>query len=871
MKAATTIFNRIFCLSLFLCCTGSIYSQNKGELLQSKIEGKETFTEIIQEIDSFYENDFPSLKKSSSDGLPKQKIQKRWEWYVSGRLGPNGELTNIDHLNRNAKKEQNKMNNETDKSAPQSWFQIGPVVSPDLGSFGSGIGRVDRLAFHPTDSNIIYAGTPAGGLWKTTNGGASWAPKSDHLASLAISGIVVTPSSPNTIYILTGDGDASNPNTFVSQFGYARTSVGVYKSTNGGDTWTHLPLPILGDYYGYELIQNPSNLLELFAATSEGLYKTINGGLTWELEVVGNFTDVVYRPGASNVVVAAGTGVIWRTIDSGFSWFLSIIPPAEPLCTNGRIQLAVSPDNSDIMYALAGPVKSGGEFCGLYKSTDAGFGFVRVRNTPNILGQQTNGADSLDQSGYDLAIAANPDDADEIYTGGLTIWRSTNGGTDMNATSGYWASCPSNCPTLCCLTPARYVHPDIHDIKINPLNDAVYAACDGGIWRSYNGGTTWEDISEGLIATQFYHMSGRPGFVHHLYGGAQDNGVKYRKSNSGSFDHVTGGDGFSMASAPNLTHRFYSTVNDVVYRYTASGNSFTRITITPDIVGSGDTMFFKNVIAHPTDISIVIVGAKDIWQTTDATVSWTNRGASGSWALANCPSRPDRFYSAGGDSYNNGAGAVYRSDNAGDTWVNIVNSGFPGSFTKITDIDASPNVSDFVCATFGGFNSGIKVARSVNAGNSWTNISYDLPNVPINCVKFDDALNVYVGTDIGVYYLPHKATSWQFTSTNLPNVPVTDLYIHSETENIYASTFGRGIWAASLVCPTDHNISSTMSGIEIYKASNNVTSTSTVTNSATVFLQAGNKIELLPGFKISTGAFLKAKPKDCTEVIEPVN
>ncbi|HLF63884.1 MAG TPA: hypothetical protein VI603_09025 [Saprospiraceae bacterium] len=847
--------NCIACIGILFIAGfyATVHGQSKRVFLEERLAGKQSLTEIMKEIDDFYLA-LPEEERNGASGLPKYKHLKRREWYLSGRLGPHGEFVDVDSLNSVARHRQKVSGAIPGQRAPSNWMSVGPVSSE------GNLARVDRLAFHPTDSDIIYAGTPAGGLWKTTDGGDTWQPLTDDLESLAISGIIVSYADPNTLYILTGDGDASGGG-FTFDFGYVRKSAGVYKSTDGGVNWTQLDLPILGDYYGYRLAQNPDNADELYAATSEGLYRTLDGGNIWGLSLVGNFFDVEYNPGNAAIAYASADAVIWRTTNYGVTWGSVIFPLNQGLCQYGRIELAVSPDSVNVVYALSGPVQGAGQFCGLFRSSDAGNSFTRVANTPNILGRAVNGTDSVDQSFYDLAIAVHPDDADKLYTGGINVWKSSNGGMTLAQTSIWF---PTGDP--------QYVHADIHDLKFNPLDNTLYAATDGGIWTTTNGGANWTDISDGIVATQFYHMTGRPGYYDDLYAGAQDNGVKYRPGNGYVYTQVNGGDGFSVAHSPSTTQRFFSTLNQLVVRHTMNNGNFNGSDITPFLDA---TTFFKNVIAHPTSDSIVLVGSTDIWKTSnalDGSPAWTNKGASGSWAMANCPSNPSRFYAAGGDDYANGSGAVFRSDNTGETWTNIAGTGFPSSFTKITDVDVSPVFSGIVCATFGGFTDGVKVARSLNAGTSWTNISYNLPNVPVNCVKFDDALNIYAGTDIGVYFLANGTSTWQFTSVDQPNVPVTDLLIYPEENLIYAATFGRGIWSADLNSPCPQNLAINMaqSGNQTYEASGQLSATSVINASANVQMKAGCVL-LQTGFLSTAAATFRAFSASCTELFEPQN
>ncbi len=243
--------------------------------IQVPLDGTENFSQITEKTEKYL--------VTLPDSYEKERFEKhfaRWAYYQSMHLGPAGEFVNI------SKKTVEAAESQSDApltSANGSWSFIGPSTafnnnpSADL----LGIGRVDRMAFHPTDPNTIYVGTPAGGLWRTTNGGTSWSPISNFIPSLGISGIVVDHTNPNTLYVLTGDGDDYISNFYLYLAGYIRLSAGVFKSFDGGVTWEPTGPMSANEYCGYRLIQHPNNANILIAATSDGIYRTTNAGTTW--------------------------------------------------------------------------------------------------------------------------------------------------------------------------------------------------------------------------------------------------------------------------------------------------------------------------------------------------------------------------------------------------------------------------------------------------------------------------------------------------------------------------------------------------------------------------------------------------------------
>jgi photosystem II stability/assembly factor-like uncharacterized protein len=842
MKTITSITRFFTAFPLLLFFLTPLSGQ---QTLIDQLQGKDTLWQIMDVVDRYYE---PLSPMNNSEFESDWIHWKRWEWYMSGRLGRNGEFVNNSELLLAGIREKEKMESRNERNINSGWTFMGPSTSPlhNPNELYNGIGRVDRIAFHPTDQNTIYIGTPAGGLWRTTNGGTAWTNLTDNIPSLGISGIVVSYANANHIYILTGDGD-SNISGFVENFGYMRPSIGVLKSTDGGASWHQTgDFPgVIGTFVGFRLVQSPDDPAILLAATSDGLYRTTNGGNTWVQERAGRHFDVEFKPGDGTRAYASVLGDIWISTNSGDTWTSTSTYDINPnLCggSGGRIEIGVAPTFPSKVYFISGPVTSTGVFCGLWLSTDNGATFTRQSNTPNILGNDDNGNDNSDQSGYDLAIAARTSLSTNIAIAGTTVWKSTDGGIN-------WTHCTSynengNFP---------YIHPDIHDVAFNPLNHWLYVASDGGFYRSQDFGATWTDLSPNIETSQFYHMQGWDGNLNKLMGGLQDNGVKYRISNNSAWFHIDGADGFDVVFNPVNGEPGYSTVNRSVVKYSADGASSTGVT-PPNY-----NQFFKTIAIHNTDPDILLVGASDILRTIDGGSNYTVEGAAGSWSITSCPSNSTRFYAAGGNAYSNGTGSLYFSDDTGQSWTaKSGNAGFPpsGDWVKITDVTVRPNNSSYVWACFGGFSEGVKVVRSTNTGDTWTDVSDNLPNVPVNCLAIDGLNGAYAGTDIGVFYRSASMTEWMPWSNGLPNTPVTDLYIYDDgtTKRLRAATFGRGVWQSNLAetCDPSIIVSGNLEGIRHYEASTSISSAADVEGGIGTFVsfQSGNYVDLTEGFEV---------------------
>ena len=692
MRTTKSVITLIVGFCLF-CSLEQALSQNPGDQLRTALEEKDNLIDIMQTVDSFYQTLPQEIVENGGGGVSKYKHWKRWEWEMSRRVTPNGDFVNSSKYIKRAHELNPRRRGSLRNPIPGAWESIGMTKSSYSAdslntynpgqlsiSYANGTGRIDRIAFHPTDPNTIYVGTPYGGLWKTTDGGEKWTCKSDTIPSIGISGVVVHPTSPDIVYILTGTADNS-ANSFVTIFERTAPSLGVMKSIDGGDTWaftdTFPTSPGVTSYISYDLVIDEASPNTLMAATSDGIFKTINGGTSWTKVRNGLHFDLQYKPGSSTTIYAATDTAVFYSNNAGTTWSASTFNIA-PLSSTKRIALAVSPAASSQVYALCGQSVSSGSFSGLYRSSNSGVNFTQQSNTPNILGYIVGGTDNSDQGGYDLCMAVDPNNSNRLFTGGINVWTSVDFGVTMTNVTGWYETDSA----------IAYIHPDIHSLAFNPLDNKLYATTDGGVYVTSDLGNNWTDLSEGIAVSQFYHLTQYAGAAYRLSGGLQDNGIKYRsKGGTTDFTHMHGADGFQTSYVNNNPNVFYTTWNNSVTRmiYSSGAQTF----ITPPGTGGQFGPYFKEVLAHPSDTTIVFVGESNIHKSTNQGGTWSNNGAAGIWAMAISPSDPTRMYAAGGPGISPGNGAVYTSSNTGDTWTTISgNSGFPAqaNYNKVTDI-----------------------------------------------------------------------------------------------------------------------------------------------------------------------------------------
>lgn len=788
------------------------------------------------------------------------KQWKRWEYLMERRLTPDGKVTNWALRNWEAYNDYIAQHPNADGNSNDAangyWYGIGPWNYTLGAGWNGGVGRINCITFHPTLANTFWVGTPAGGLWKTDNGGVSWTPLTDGMPVIGVSGIAVDYTNTNVLYILTGDGD-----------GGQTTSIGVLKTTDGGETWmnTDFTYTIYDNLRGYKLIMHPTNHNILLVVSNAGIHRTTNGGLTWVQEQAGNFQDIEFKPGDPTILYASGGTQFLRSTNSGDTWtrIYSGVPT-----TAWRMAIGVTPANADYVYLFTGPPTSVGHFVGCFRSVNSGVNFSTRSTAPNLLGYDISGNDDAHQTGYDLAMTVSRTNADQIIVGGINTWRSLSGGSTGSWTlSSMWDYTAGA---------TKYTHADIHGLEINPLNNNLFCVSDGGIFRSTDFGLNWTDITDGISNTQWYRIAGIPSNSNLIIGGTQDNGSN-KWNGTGIMEHIRGADGMDCMIDYNNSNILYTTRQEGGLEKSIDGGANFTWNKPAGSWGSWITPFIMN----PSNPLIIYGGyINSVYRSSNGGSSWVDKGAGGCSAMAIGTDNPARVYAAMDTGWTSPVYRMWRSDNSGDNWTSI-RAGLPSQY--ITYIAVDPDNSLNVFVTFGGYSAGQKVYHSTNGGASWTNFSGSLPNVAVNCIVFKDNNGspgnaVYVGTDIGVFYRDNNHADWIPFRNGLPTVPVFDLEIHENISRITAGTFGRGLWRSELysACASDYSLSPAndpsnpnYTGFQFYEASNSVLSSRTITGGlgTDVTYKAGNYVKLTTGFNAREHNVFKASLGNCISTL----
>jgi len=676
----------------------------------------------------------------------------------------------------------------TDAPSPVAGISTNGWVSIGPGNIG---GRVRSIVINPTNTSIMFLGSVGGGVWKTVNGGASWFPLNDFMANLAIGCLVMDPTNPNVIYAGTGEGEDNID---------ALQGAGIFKTTDGGVTWTQLPATANASfYYVNRLALCPTNNLIILAATESGIWRSTDAGTTWNQQYSAETVlDIAFNPATGASCIASGTPfttVALYSLDAGITWNSATGLPAA-----GRVEVAYAASSPNLVYA--GVDNNSGE---VYLSTDGGQTYS-LQNTGN---QYLGG-----QGWYDNCIWVDPTNPNVVVVGGLDIWRSTDGGVTFTDIGGYTGE----------------IHPDQHAIVSVPNYNGssirtVYIGDDGGIFQaadiySASSSSGWTTLNNKLGITQFYGAAGN-NTSGTIVGGTQDNGTPRFTPTAGSnaWSTVYGGDGGFCAADPTDTNYFYGEyVYLDIFRSANAGASANDIysgigdagVIVPGSDPDGDgpkgnldseANFIAPFILDPNNPNTLLAGGSNLWRSANAkatTPTWSiiKAGiASGSYlnAIAVAPGKSDLIW------VGHNSGAVYYTTNGtsgSPTWYPSGSGTLPAR--ACTRLAVDPNNVSIVYACFGGYSSG-NVYKTVNGGATWSNIGAALPNVPVRSLVIAplNSSYLYVGTDIGVFASADGGATWSTGNEGAANAAVDELFWMGNT--LVAATHGRGLFKIAVI------------------------------------------------------------------------
>ncbi|WP_438962490.1 T9SS type A sorting domain-containing protein [Nonlabens sp.] len=632
------------------------------------------------------------------------------------------------------------------ESFNSNWNPIGPITVFGTGSWSTGQGRVNTIAVDPINPNVYYLGAPAGGVWKSTDAGVSWTPLTDFFTQIGVSAIAIDPTNTDVIYIGTGDDDASDS-----------YSIGLMKSTDGGQTWNSTGLSFTGSVANIsEVYIDPTDNTNILVSSNQGFFRSTNSGNTFTRSFTGNVKDIKFKPGSPDTIYLSTNNAFYISTDNG----ITFSQPSTGLPAGMRRSvIGVTPANSNYVYLLI--IDNSANLMGVYRSTNSGQSFTRRDNGTDIL--------ESGQGNFDLALEVSPTDANVVYTGCLNIWRSFNGGSSFSKLNS-WSN-PAG---------SSYTHADIHQIR--QFGSDVFAMTDGGVYRSGNLGNTFTNLTAGAQIGQFYRIAVSSQSSAQIVGGLQDNGGQTRSGNQ--WKNFYGADGMDGGIDPfdsNIRYGFIQNGGGLYFTDNA-GNSLQGSINRP----SGESGNWITPLKTDSQ-GTIYVGYTRLYKVQNGSFSPVSlQFASNIDVIEIDPQNDNIIYLAINSQ-------LYRSVNAGVNFALV--SGFNQDIAAIEVSNSDSNVV-YVSTRF----SFGKVYKSINQGNSFTDITSNLPDLGKNTLaslplSLDGVL--FVGTSRGVYKYDDVSQQWSTFNNNLPNVSVRDLEINATDNILTAGTYGRGIWQTS--------------------------------------------------------------------------
>ena len=665
-------------------------------------------------------------------------------------------------------------------------------------------GRVTAIAPHPTNSRVAYVGGAVGGVWKTVDGGTTFRPVFDGQDTLAIGAVAVDRLNPETVYV--GTGEANSISTYgVKGMSDSYYGTGLYKSTNGGASWAEVGAATFGSCHVAAVQPHPTTLGVVLAAVTSsgvqgpqgcaaGLYRSVDGGATWtrRLSTAGTGGDFAalslsVSPAAPTRWFAGiGSAGVYRSTDSGVTWtFLSAAPLPAPSLV-GRVAVSVSPVDANRVYAAMST--RAGASLGVWTTGNGGGTWARADASGQM--ECTFGGGS--QCTYDLALAASPGSAGTFTTGGIRLRRYTSFGAASARVLDPYTNGGAG------------VHWDVHVLVFDAAG-RLWIGTDGGAYRWDDIAQPAVNLNATLSLSQFYPgISGTTSGL--LVGGTQDmashatNGSMAWVNQSAGDGGYTAIDRSTSPATVLTTSQFFN-----LYRSTDGGARFAPLTPT-GIDATERRQFITPMVAGTGSPTRLYAGLSRVYRSVDRGSTWQPispvlRPGDTITALAQAPSSTAVVWAA---TSTGRVFRTLNATAATPAWLSVNIDSDPVPYRFITDLAVDPSNPQVVHLTLSGFNgAGAKqtghVFRSTDGGNVWVDVSGNLPNTPANAVAVvpnGTGRLLFVGTDVGVFASSNAGATWARYQTGLPNVVVSDLQVDPAARRLVAATHGRGMFTA---------------------------------------------------------------------------
>jgi photosystem II stability/assembly factor-like uncharacterized protein len=681
----------------------------------------------------------------------------------------------------------------------QTWTALGPAPI-------SGVqytGRISAVAASRTDPNRYFIAGADGGVWRSSDAGATWTPVTDSMPTTAMGALTIEPVNEQIVYAGSGEANFAN---------HSRYGLGLFKSTDGGDTWQVLAAQTFAGRCFSKIVINPVNPQILYASITIaggfpsmaaakghpqrsgplGVFKSVDGGANWSHLTTGlpavSATDLAIDPQTPSTLYAAighifgsASNGLYKSVDSGATW--SRLAGGFPISNIGRISVAVAPSQPLRLYAMvtnpADASGGGGSMQGAWRTDNGGVSWASIP-APSI---------QASYGWYLSFVSVHPTNPATVFLGGLSLVRSQDAGFN-------WST----------VTPA---HVDMHGVAWD-ASGRLLIGDDGGLHRSANLGTSWTSLNAGLGIIQFYAgFSTHPTDASIMLGGTQDNGTNRRADPpvGGAWTQVLGGDGgWTQINQTNPLIAFGESQNTGnLSRSTNGGLSFS-------FAGSGiersdRNCFLPPYVIDPVNPQRMLYATHRVYESLSGGTSWTpvsgdvtGGGSAAIRAIAIAPSDPMVTYVATND------GRVLRSDNGARDFTLIL-SGNPGWPRVTREIRVHPERALEMYLAVASFGTE-QVRRTTDGGMTWEALDGNLPDVPVNVIALDvrsAVTAIYAGADDGVYRSIDDGATWARHGCGFPPAPVIDINVEEARNRLVVATQGRGAWSVPLSQPADWN------------------------------------------------------------------
>ncbi|MFY0645147.1 MAG: T9SS type A sorting domain-containing protein [Bacteroidia bacterium] len=677
----------------------------------------------------------------------------RWKYHNEPKYYPSGDRSGIDPFMVSKSysdfvKQAQSAKHKTDYD--NEWIDLGPYSADSITShYSAGIGRVECFYVDPLDTMKIYMGSRSGGFWRTTDEGKNWQNTTDYLPASGVNTMDASPTNSDSVLINLRNA-------------YNSTTHGIYRSTDGGITWTlsnfnptQLGKGGLGSNFRVNMIKIHPRLPNLvFVGTNGGLYRSDNSLQTYTLVKSGNTRDIEFHPTDNQIIYVSDfsvAGIINISTNQGLNFHTS-----GPLVGNGSSGfVSTTKDNPDAVYFASNS--------GLWKSNNKGTSF-------NFLINPNESCQGMEVSDVDSMV---------IIYGYVDLERSLNGGDSFNQIT-VWSAPRSE----------SYVHADLRNIE--SLNGVFYVGTDGYFCKTNDNGTTWTKLNRGTGIRENYRsgISQSNAWVNMC--GSQDNGTSIFSNNH--WIEWNGGDGMEAIVHPLNKDWMIGSWQYGTRNRTKDGGQSRHGISTPQS-GSSHASWVSPLLLNPLNHQQFFHFSSNVHKAYNFGDRWEQRGSanSSSVRLAAIAENDSNIIAA--SSYSD----LRISKDGGWSFSPIPNTDNTGWISRIC---FDPKNDQTMIITYSSYvANNKKIYISYNQGQTWQNITYNLGDMPIYSVAVDhqDSSFIYIGTEIGIYYKSMLGTRWNLYNKNLPNVSILDLDILYGTNTIRATTWGRGLWENSLI------------------------------------------------------------------------